>query len=111
MFVRENAVFGQAAGFDISIKKNNINALHGQFARREQPCRASTNNSDQVLIILHVHCLLLGKVINFVKMIIHAFNFPFGQIYAIVNTNSRLIAHTASMYQLNAKLSVKGFFT
>jgi hypothetical protein len=63
------------------------------------------------LIILHVHCPLLEMVINFVKMIIHAFHFLFGQFYAIVNTNRRLIGNAASIYRLYTKTSVKGFFT
>jgi hypothetical protein len=40
---------------------------------------------------------LCGIVINFVKVIIHAFHFPFRQIYAIVNTIRQFSAKSASI--------------
>jgi hypothetical protein len=39
---------------------------------------------------------LCGIVINFVKVIIHAFHFRFRQIYAIVNTIRQFSANSAS---------------
>ena len=51
VFVRKDAVFGQAARFDIAVEQHHMRTRHGQLARGKQAGRSGADNSYEILIV------------------------------------------------------------